>query len=76
MAKSISNTGELREFIVNMMVGVKDGHIDPEKARNITKLAAQVNESFYSEIKVMRVRLDAQQEVHKFGSLPINESTK
>jgi len=76
MAKSISNTGELREFIVNMMVGVKDGHVDPEKARNITKLAAQVNESFYSEIKVMKTRLEAGQEISKFGALLINENTR
>jgi len=76
MAKSISNTGELREFIVNMMVGVKDGHVDPEKARNITKLAAQVNESCYSEIKVMKTRLEAGQEISKFGALLINENTR
>ncbi len=74
MAKSIQNTGQLREFLVDMMVGVKNGMVDTEKARNLVKLAGQVNESFYAETKVMKIKAEAGQAIQAFGSLPINES--
>jgi hypothetical protein len=54
----IETTGQLREFLTNMMLGVKNGNIDRSDAETLVKLAAQVNESFYSEIKVARVRHD------------------
>ena len=43
------------------------------KAREVTKLAGQVNESFYSEVKVARLQMDMEKEVHKLGSLPVNK---
>ncbi len=73
MAKSIKTTGELREFLVNMIVGVKDGDIEPDKARNITKMAAQINESFYSEIKIAKVQIEAGKQAADLGALPINK---
>jgi len=54
--KAIKTTGDLREFLVTMMIGVKDGLVDGEDARHITKLASQINESFYSEIKIAKTR--------------------
>lgn len=74
MAKSIKTTGELREFLVNMIVGIKDGDIKPDEARNITKLAAQINESFYSEIKIAKVQLEAGVTAAELGMLPINKT--
>jgi hypothetical protein len=50
--------------------------MDPDKARNIVKLAAQVNESFYSEIKIKKVQLEAGDQTAKLGSLPINGETE
>jgi len=41
------------------MLGVKNGDIDLDKARNITKLAGQINESFYAEVKVAKARAEA-----------------
>lgn len=72
MANSIKTTGQLREFLANMLIGVKDGDIKNEAARNITKMAAQINESFYSEIKIARVRREAGVQVAELGTLPIN----
>lgn len=51
----IETTGALRTFLADMIVGVKNGQIDTDKASRITKLAAQVNESLYAEIKVAKV---------------------
>ena len=69
----IQTTGQLREFLSNMIVGVKNGDISCTQASNITKLAAQVNESFYSEIKVAQIERAASNEVSKMGDLPINK---
>lgn len=71
MAK-IKTTGQLREFICSAITGVANGTMDTDKARNITKLAAQVNESFYSEIKIAKVMVESGKDSAKLGSLPIN----
>ena len=73
MANSIKTTGQLREFLTNMLIGVKDGTIKDAEARNITKMAAQINESFYSEIKTNKTRLEAGEKLRELGKLPINE---
>ena len=52
----IKTTGQLRQFLADMLVGIKNGHTDIAKASQITKMAAQINESVYSEIKTARVR--------------------
>lgn len=38
---------------------------------NITKIAGQINESFYAEIKVARVRKEMGIEMGKLGAMPI-----
>tara|TARA_Y100000592_G_scaffold94751_1_gene160043 strand:- start:4950 stop:5096 length:147 start_codon:yes stop_codon:yes gene_type:complete len=45
--------------------------MDIAKAREVTKLAGQVNESFYSEVKVARLQMDLEEEANKLGSLPV-----
>lgn len=72
MGKQIKTTGDLREFLVLMMLGVKNGDVEPDRARNITKMAAQVNESFYSEIKIAKVQVEAGKTASTLGKLPIN----
>lgn len=67
----IKTTGELRTFLVDMMVGVKNGHLDLDAAGRITKLAAQVNENFYAEVKVAKIRADAGEKMRDLGMLPI-----
>lgn len=73
MATQIKTTGQLREFLVNMLIGVKNGDLDESKARNITKMAAQINESFYSEIKIAKIQLDAGKSAEELGKLKIGE---
>ena len=75
--QKIENVGELRAFLVTMMVGVKDGLIDGQDARDIVKLAAQINESFYSEIKVAKLRHDiAGEKFRTLGATPIGDTSK
>lgn len=61
MAK-ISTTGELRQYLANMMMGVKDGTIEPNEGKIMMGLADSINESFYAEIKVGKVRHELSQE--------------
>jgi hypothetical protein len=70
---AINTTGDLRKFLCNSINSVANGTMDIAKAREVTKLAGQVNESFYSEVKVARLQMDLAEEVKKLGSLPMNK---
>ncbi len=69
----IKTTGELRDFLCTMIVGVKDGVVGIDKASSITKLAGQINESLYAEIKTARLAVDLGQETAKLGALTIGK---
>lgn len=71
MAK-IKTTGDLREFLASAINSVANGTMDTDKARNITKLAAQINESFYSEIKIAKVQIEMDKPTAELGTLPIS----
>lgn len=71
MSGKIKTTGELRAFLSDMLIGIKNGDIEPDKARNITKMAGQINESFYAEIKVAKIRADAGEKLTGLGNMPI-----
>ena len=73
MSGKIKNSAELREFLSSMMLGIKNGDIDADKARNITKMAGQINENFYVEIKVAQVRAEAGQKLFELGAMPIGK---
>ena len=70
-SNQISNTGDLRRFIVSTMEQVSSGDIELDKAQSITRLASQVNESFYSEIKTARFLKDAGKDIPKLGTLAL-----
>ena len=63
---AINTTGDLRKFLCNSISSVANGTMDIAKAREVTKLAGQVNESFYSEVKVARLQIDLKEEHDKF----------
>ena len=65
----IKTTGELREFLVNMMLGIKDGALTIEKASGITKMAGEINESIYSELKAIRVGIEIGKKADEIPSL-------
>ena len=50
----MKTTGDLRQFLADSIMAVKNGHMDAQKARDVTKMAAQITESFYSEVKVAK----------------------
>lgn len=74
MSEKIKTTGQLRDFLVNMMIGVKNGNLDLDRASRITKLAAQINESMYAEIKTAKVRAEAGEAMPKIGEMSVGVS--
>lgn len=71
MAVKIKTTGQLREFLAKMIVDVESGSIDLDKASRITKLAGQINESFYAEVKVAKTRAEAGHIMSDIGSMSV-----
>lgn len=67
----ITNSGELREFLCSTINGVANGTFDITKAKEITKLAGQVNESFYAEVKVAKTQIELGREAAELGELNI-----
>jgi hypothetical protein len=71
MSAKITNVGELRMFLANMMVGVRDGDIKVDEAARIVKLAEKINENYYAEIKRAEIALELGRVVPEFGKLPV-----
>lgn len=46
----ITTAGDLRSFLAELMVGIRDGSVEPAQAHAISKLAAQINQSLAVEI--------------------------
>ena len=76
MSGKIKTTGELRDFLATMMVGVKNGDLDLGRASRITKLAWQINESFYAEVQVAKVRAEAGEQMPELGSMSVGKTTE
>jgi hypothetical protein len=73
--QKINTTGELRTFLADLLVNVANGSADLDAARAMVKVAAQINESFYSEIKAAQVQMETFGEAsHLLGNLPIGAS--
>ena len=70
----ITNSGELRDFLCSAINGVANGTFDIKKAREVTKLAAQVTENMYAEVRVAKTQLELGAVAAKFGSLPLGEA--
>lgn len=74
MSGKIKTTGQLRDFLATMMVGVKNGDLAVDKASQINKLAGQINESMYAEVKVAVIRKQAGEVMPTMGDMNIGES--
>lgn len=67
----IKTAGDLREFLCNTINGVANGTFDLQKAKEITKLAGQINESIYSEIRAAMTQHAMGKEASRFGELTL-----
>lgn len=71
MQGKIKTTGQLRAFLSETIERLRAGLVDADTAGKITKMAGQINESFYSETKVAKTHLEMGLEVAKLGDLQI-----
>ena len=74
MKTQIKTSGELRSFLLNLMVAVKNGSVKTEELRVINKSADTINESIYSELKAGKLFLEMGRKTEEWGKLPITSS--
>ena len=67
----IKTTGDLREFLTDVMEEVRGAKLSVERASTVIKAAAQVNESFYSEIKTKALERTMGNATKEIGQLSI-----
>ena len=67
----IKTTGDLREFLTEVMEEVRDAKLTVDRASSVIKAAAQINESFYSEIKTKALEKKLGNAVKDIGQLSI-----
>lgn len=65
----MQKSGELRKFLLDSINKVESGDMEEAQARNIIKMAGQVNESLYAEVKVSKTKLELGETVESFGKL-------
>ncbi len=53
--KRMTNTAELRDFLLSQMVGVADDRVNHDQARSICNLAQQVYNTLSTEIRMKRL---------------------
>ena len=51
----LKTAGQLRQFLADSIIAVKNKQMDADTARTVVKLASQLNESFYAELKAKQV---------------------
>jgi len=74
MARQLVSTGKLRTFLSDALVKMDAGEMTAEDVSAMAKLAGQINESLYAEIRFQRLQLELKREVGKFGELIIGDT--
>jgi hypothetical protein len=64
----IKNTKQLREFLAETMVLIRNGKVAPSDGRNIVGAANQITISMQTELKKQKLDLDMGRKVEAFGS--------
>ena len=72
----MKTTGDLREFLMEVMTGLRNGSMEEDRARVITKVAQQVTESLYSELKNKKLAMEAGEQVFALGTLHVGAEEK
>ncbi len=72
MSSKIQTTGQLREYLANMLIGLRDGSTKVDEARAAVKVAEKINESFYAELKVAQIGVQLERKVSELGKLNLN----
>lgn len=76
VASRVESTQDLRKFIANVMLGVRDGTIPVAEAAVIIKGGEVINDSLYSEIKAMSILTELGKAAPELGDLPLTSKDK
>ncbi len=67
----MKNTKELRKFLSETMVMIRDGDVSPSDGRNIVGAANQINLSMNAELKKQKLDHEMGKKVDKFGGMSL-----
>jgi hypothetical protein len=67
----IKTTGDLRDFLARAITETRAGTLGIEEAGKVAKIAAQINESFYAEVKIQRTQKELGRVVTEMGHLEV-----
>ncbi len=73
MQKQIKTTGDLRDLLCTAITDVIKGNLDLDKARELSKLTTQVNNSLNVELKAIRLEVDLSRKPKILGDTLINK---
>ncbi len=71
---TIETAGDLRQYLCSAIKDVVKGDLDLDKAREITKLTTQVNNSMNVELKAIRLEVDLSRVPKILGDTPLNNN--
>lgn len=67
----LKTSGHIRDYLAEAIIKVGSGEMGLDEANRITKLVAQVHESFYSEIKILKTQFEMGEKREKLGNLSL-----
>ena len=67
----MKTTSELRGLLLKSMERVESGLMEPLQARELCRIASQVNESVYSECRAAQLKTDLGQTAADFGKMEL-----
>jgi len=59
-----------------MLIGIKNGDVEINKASQMTKMAEQITASLYSEMKMQQLQIQAGAQHYAMGQLPLGEDSE
>lgn len=68
---AIKTTGDLRDFLAEVIIAVREGTIDQQRATAISKIACQINDSFVTEAQAALVALKLGFDGNSIGDMPL-----
>ena len=69
----LNTTGDLRTFLADAVIEIKNGLITPDAAKSFADLASKINDSFNAEVRAARVIMDMGGDPKPFGELQIGK---
>jgi hypothetical protein len=70
----LNKHGELRQYLADCMLAVRDGDMAVEKASVTMKLSREITENYYAELKMHKLCLEMGAQPPQLGDAPIGRA--